>query len=340
MVLAVSVPRKNAQKLKRYLQNRGVFDSSHSPVARGDRILFPVTKQVVGLRAFSARMSRARLLRAPVQKRSLREFVASLLPAGSRVARASFEAVGSILVLELDTSLRAQEKNIGAYLLAVHPSAKTVVAKASAHRGKYRVQAYRYIAGARSFETVHVEHGLRMAVDLRASYFTPRWGDERMRIARQIRAGEDVLVLFSGVAPYPLVFSRHTRARSIVGVEMNPAAHAYALRNVAVNRAGNVTLLRGDARRVLPRLNRTFDRIVMPLPASACSFLGAAARVLRRRGVIHCYAFCRDEDVAQLRLRIVAELKKAGRAARMLRVVRCGQHAPRVFRVCADVLVS
>jgi tRNA G37 N-methylase Trm5 len=50
-----------------------------------------------------------------------------------------------------------KEKQVAKYLLSIHPSVKTILAKASAHKGIYRLQSYRFVAGVKSFETVYIE---------------------------------------------------------------------------------------------------------------------------------------------------------------------------------------
>ena len=65
--------------------------------------------------------------------------------------------------------------------------------------------------------------------------------------------------------------SKNSPAKHIVGIEKNPIGHKYALENLRLNTkiAGKIELLKGDVRKVAPKLKKKFDRILMPLPKSA-----------------------------------------------------------------------
>jgi tRNA G37 N-methylase Trm5 len=81
---------------------------------------------------------------------------------------------------------------------------------------------------------------------------------------------------------------------------------------------------------------RKFDRILMPLPKSAGDFIGTALLAARKGTIIHFYSFLREDDFAGAERIVGAACRKAGRKWRKLALVKCGQHAPRTFRVCLD----
>ena len=74
-----------------------------------------------------------------------------------------------------------------------------------------------------------------------------------------------MLVMFSGCAPYPIVIAKNAKPAEIAAVELNPVAYDYAVENVKLNKANNVTLFEGDVNEVVPILHKKFDRILMPL---------------------------------------------------------------------------
>ena len=43
-------------------------------------------------------------------------------------------------------------------------------------------------------------------------------------------------------------------------------AHKYAIENVKLNKLENVKLYLGDVKQVLPRIRKSFDRVLMPCP--------------------------------------------------------------------------
>jgi len=81
-------------------------------------------------------------------------------------------------------------------------------------------------------------------------------------VAKQVKKNERILVMFSGIAPYPVVFAKNTEAKKIVGVEWNPTAHKFAEKNIIINKVQDkVEVIKGDVRKIVPKLKK-FDRIV------------------------------------------------------------------------------
>ena len=161
----------------------------------------------------------------------------------------SFDIIGGVAILEIPDELRKKEKLIAGEFLKLFRQAKTVVKKSGIHYGKYRRQKLTVIAGEKTKIAECKEAGIVMKVDLENCYFSSRLGSERLRIAQQIKPGEKVLVMFSGVAPYPLVIARNSKADVIYGVELNPVAHKFAEKNVVLNNLGQkIILFKGDVK--------------------------------------------------------------------------------------------
>ncbi len=159
-----------------------------------------------------------------------------------------------------------------------------------------------------------------------------------MRIAQLIQPGEEVLVMFSGAAPYPLVIAKNAPVRKVHGIERNPFAHQYGAENVALNNLQDkITLHYGDVREIMPTLPQTFDRIVIPLPKTGEEFLDLALPKTKPRGMIHLYAFLNETEIkrhAAIIRKLCTTLKHP---VKIIRAVKCGQFSPGVFRVCFDL---
>lgn len=249
----------------------------------------------------------------------------------------SFDIVGSVAILEIPDELKKKEKLIAEEFLKLFKQAKTVVKKTGIHYGKYRRQKLAVIAGEKTKIAECKEAGITMKVDLENCYFSSRLGSERLRIAQQIKPGEKILVMFSGVAPYPLVLARNSRACVIYGVELNPVAHKFAEKNVALNKLGHkIILFKGDVTKVVPKLKEKFDRILMPMPKTALTFLQTAFKVAKKGTIIHFYSFGREDEFAGVVEKIKKECKKHKKKCKILKVAKAGQYAPYVFRVCVD----
>lgn len=196
------------------------------------------------------------------------------------------------------------------------------------------------IVGEDTRETTVMENGVRLRVNVETAYYSVRMSTERARIAKLVKLGERILCLFSGIGPYPVIFSRHTEASEIVGIEINPAAHELAVENVAKNRCLNVRLICGDAHEVLPKLAETkekFDRITMPLPHTADEFLDSVMSVSHPGTVIHFYTFLEDGAFNSAIPRLREACSRNGFELARYDVVKVGQHSPRVWRICVDL---
>jgi len=252
----------------------------------------------------------------------------------------SFDVVGSIAVIEIPPELKKKEKVIAETMVKLFKPVKTVVKKSGIHYGKYRRQKLEVIGGENTKVAEYKESGVRMKVDLEKCYFSSRLGTERLRIAKQVKKGEKVLVMFSGVAPYPLVIARNAEPDVVYGVELNPVAHRYAEENVKLNKLQDkIKLCKGDVIEVVPQLKKKFDRILMPMPKTSLTFLETAFKAAKKDTIIHFYTFGREEEFQEIRSKIKEECRNHKKKCRIIRTVKAGQYAPGVFRVCVDFKV-
>lgn len=269
------------------------------------------------------------LLRKKLTKKEL-----NLLPS-------SYDIVGSILVFaDFPDELKKKEKIIGEALMGLHKNIKTVCKKTGKYSGKYRLPKLKIIAGEKTKETLYKENNITLKLDVEKVYFSSRSSTERKRIFEQVKKNESVLVMFSGAAPYPIVISKNTKAKEIVSIEINPAAHQYALENLKLNKIKNIKLILGDVKKETVKLKKRFDRILMPLPKGAEDYLGLALKKIKKNGVIHLYTFSKENEYYKTTDLIKKECEKTKKKCKIIDIVRCGQFSPRVFRVCFDFKVK
>ena len=271
----------------------------------------------------------------------LKEFLKNkLTKKEAELVPASFEVVGDIAIIEIPLELEKKEKIIGEALLNLHKNIKVVCKKDGIHTGIYRRQKLKIIAGERRKETLYKENNARIKLHVQDVYFSSRLSTERKRIYEQVKKGEDVLVMFSGCAPYVVTIAKNTEAKSVYGIEINPIAHKYGEENIKLNKLANVTLINGDVRLIAPALKIKFDRIAMPLPMTGENFLDSALSLIKDKGIIHFYDF-KDEDSFKISENKVKEAcKTANKKCRILNLVKCGQVGKRNYRICIDFKVN
>ncbi len=334
MVRAVKIALSDAQQTKQDLQS---FLSRDFYVKKEDGyIYFPVIESYTGETVDVSLRPRSTPTRAIPFKEALQDI---LTPEELSFAKTAYEVVGSIAIIEVPDDLLAKEKEIGQCLLSSNPKIKTVLRKLGGHQGTFRSQDMKVIAGVPTTVATSKESNTKITYDVTDMYFSARLATERKRIYRQVKEGEEVLVMFSGAAPYVVVLAKNSPAKSVVGVEINPSAHEFALQNITQNKIKNASVHCGDARVVLPTLNQTFDRIIMPLPKTAETFLDCALAVAKENATIHLYGFYHEDEFEKAYEHIDAYCKQANRNYTLLSTTKVGQQSPRTYRICVDFSV-
>ncbi len=264
----------------------------------------------------------------------LKDALKGRLPAKElRLVPTSFDVVGSIAIFsDFPQALARKEKIIAEKLMELNKNVKTVAKKIKMHKGRYRTKKIKIIAGEGTKETLHKENGAIIKLDVEKCYFSPRLSNERLRIARLVKPNEKVLVMFSGIAIYPMVIAKNSDAREIYGIELNPIAHKYAVENIKLNKIKNIQLIKGDAKKEIKKIKAKFDRIVMPLPKSADRYLESALKVAKKNATVHFYDFQAEGEFEKS----VDKIKKKVKKFKVLNIVGCGQSSPRMHRVCVD----
>ncbi|MBI2102643.1 class I SAM-dependent methyltransferase family protein [Candidatus Woesearchaeota archaeon] len=330
---------QNAQAVKEFLVKKQVVHPDFLPLKELGYIYFPITKKMA---VPKAKVVQTKITFPPREKpRTVDDLLKNKLSKEElELLPRSQEIVGHILILEIPEELTSKEKLIAEAYLNINRQIDTVVRKEGIHSGEFRTRTVRILAGKKSKETVHKESGVDIKLHLEKTYFSARSGNERLRITKMIKPGEDVLVMFSGAAPYPLVFARNSDARQIYGIELNPLAHAYAHENIHLNRLEHkITLHNGNVLTILPKLKRKFDRIAMPLPKTGEDFLPIALSKVKPKGIIHLYSFLDEKDIQLYAQKIKDIARRSNHPVRVLRSVQCGQFSPGTFRVCFDLKV-
>ena len=236
----------------------------------------------------------------------------------------SYDIIGDIIILDERAKVNAKS------LLKKYKNVKVILKKAGIHKGEYRTQKLKYLAGEKRKETIYKESGCSFKLDVEKCYFSPRLSNERLRVLKQVKKNESILVMFSGVCPYGIIIAKHKPVKEIYAIEVNPVAHKYAEENVKLNKLKNIKLIKGDVKKVLPKIKNKFDRIIMPLPKDAPSYLKLAKKKLKKSGTIHLYTFFKSPDINKQN-KFLKNLN--------IKLIRCGDYSPHIYRVCIDIKI-
>ncbi len=251
------------------------------------------------------------------------------------------DIIGNIAIVKFDRESKlSDKKRLGGGLLKENKSLTTILEKSGKFKGRLRKLKTKYIAGLDSREALYKENACVFRLNVDACYFSPRLSGERLEIAKKVKSGENVLVMFSGVAPYPVVIAKHSRAKKILGIELSKECNKYALQNIKRNKLQDkVEIIRGDVRKIVPKAKEKFDRIVMPRPNLKDSFLDIAFKKIKKNGIMHYYGFYLESESGKLKELINEEAGKAGKRIRILKVKKAGDIGMKKYRYRADFKV-
>ena len=250
----------------------------------------------------------------------------------------SFDVLGTVAVVRFPLDFKkAEKKKFAEKLLKEQKVIKTVLEKKGKIKGRLRKIQTNYLAGEKTKEVLYKENNCVFRFQIDNTYFSPRLSNERKEIAELIKKGDEVLVMFAGVAPLPIVIAKNSKAKKIISNEINREANKYAQLNIELNKVKDrIVLLPGDIKRVAEKLNKKFDVIAMPRPQLKDTFLRQAFKLSKKGTRIFYYGFCGVTEKEKIVEKIKDEAKKARKNIKILQIKSAGEIAPYKIRVRVD----
>ncbi len=252
----------------------------------------------------------------------------------------AYDVVGDIVIVDIDKEILEFKDKIGYALLSLFPSINTVYRKASAVSGELRIRELEFLAGEEKCETEHIEHGIKIWVDVCKAYFSPRLGHEHKRVADKVRDNEIVVDLFTGVGPFPLHIARNIDA-TIFAVDINKAALSCLEKSMDLNNLkGKIALIYGDCRHVTDSLLEA-DRVIMNLPSKAQEYLDIVCQIIKPGGIIYFYQFVPDDEPEEKMKQILEKKLKENKFSikEIISFQKIRESAPREIHACLEVSV-
>ena len=218
--------------------------------------------------------------------------------------KTSFDTIGDIVILEIPDNLVSKKNIIGKATLDF-TKRKSIYMKKSAVHGTIRIRDLELIAGEDNPITIHKEHGARLKLNVEEVYFSPRLATERKRVSDSVCDGENILDMFCGIGPFPIIIARNNNV-NITGVDINTNAIKYFKENIKLNKVENTDAICADAREISTSFKSKFDRIIMNLPGLAYDFLDVAMNLIEDGGIINYYEFSDGYEQGTKRLKDAA----------------------------------
>lgn len=343
MVLCLKVKKELGQKAIIELKKLKLFNADFALGRTAKQLIVPVTKHPDAnfVKKYSAEILNRNLnLIKDTSPKTFKEALKGILkPEEIEKVNSSYDIIGDIAVIDFDDSLNNLETTIAWTLKRTHKNVEVVAKRGKKTEGEFRIRKIEPIVGEKRTETIHRENNISLKMDLNKVYYSSRYGPERQRLLKKVKDGENILVMFAGVGPFPIVFAKRKNV-AVWANELNPDAVFYLKENIKLNKVEKkIKIIPGDAHKEIPKLKEKFDRIVMPLPHEAHKFIKDALKVSKKGTLIHIYQFEREEKIQDMEKRILQEFKKNKANVKVLEVFRTGYFGPGINRYCLDLKV-
>lgn len=251
----------------------------------------------------------------------------------------SFDIIGKVVIVEIPENLEKHKKLIGETTLEF-TKRDSVYMKKSAIHGITRTREIEFLSGVNNPVTIHKEQKIRLKLDVTKVYFSPRLTTERKRIGDIVKDGENILDMFAGVGPFPIIIGSKHKV-NITAVDINSVAIGYLKENISLNKLkGNITPICGDINEIGENQlkNMKFNRILMNLPGTAYKFLNTAFKLVADNGIIHYYEFSESFTQGINRLNEIA--KKYNKEIEIIKTRKVRSSSPGMWQVAIDCKVN
>jgi tRNA (guanine37-N1)-methyltransferase len=217
------------------------------------------------------------------------------------------DIVGTIAILKFKTRTPWLWKKIRALqFLRQHKNVHTIVEKTEGFKGNLRIQTTKHLAGKKTKTTTYKENGCTFNYNIDETYFSPRLAQERKEIAEYIAQDKKknirILVLFAGIAPYPIIIAKkclqQKKQVKITAIELNKKAVEQGKENIKKNKVEQyITIETKDAKKITKKSYGTYDYIIMPRPKLQETFLKNTLPLTKKGTTIIYHGFGTKEQV-------------------------------------------
>lgn len=342
MVKCLKIPLKSAEPIRKKLDEYITYD--YLP-EKGRKYIYFALKQVPSNIPKGTEVINKELKKRERKPKSIKDILSSILNENElNELVSSFEVLNDIAIIEIPELLKKYEKQIGNAVMKMHKNIKTVLKKATAMEGKFRIRKVKVIAGKKTFITTYKENGCLFKLDISRMFYSTKLSTDRKRIAHLVKPKENILVPFAGYGPFAITITKHNPNTEVVGIELNPEAVKYFKENIKLNKLNNCKALLGDASKIIkqyPEYKNWADRIIMPIPKNALDFLPYVLKCAKKGTILHIYAFDSKEYPFERKIKKVETIaKKYGFKTKLLNKKIVRPYAPNVFQICLDIRVQ
>ncbi len=322
MPYALKVKKEIAEKVRRRLLKKGLLASQWSIVYDGEYLYFPLQEKIEG--SVYMDMPGRKEKESPYDK--VKKIVGDV-----NIPR-HWEKIGDVLLLPPFENYEKYGETVGAAFSQVM-GVKTVAIYHGVE-GELRIPRIEVIYGEDT-ETVHIENGIKYALDVSRVMFSSGNVEERIRMSRVDAEGEVIVDMFAGIGYFSLPLAKYGGASKIYACEKNPVAFHYLLKNIRINGVSSIVPLFGDNRKNAPK--NIADRVILGYVHTE-KFLDTGIEALKDEGgVIHYHDTFTTEERAWKPEKIVEEhASRYGFEVKIMFKRTVKSYAPHIWHVVVD----
>jgi len=249
----------------------------------------------------------------------------------------SYQGIGNIVILNLKKELWKYDKLIGNIALEKILSTKSVFRRKGFIKTEFRTPQIKFLSGVNNTVTTHKEHDIIYKIDVKQIMFSKGNLSERKRIIKQVKKGEIIIDMFSGIGYFSLGIAKFSEAKKIYAIEINPKSYEYLLENIRLNKVGNkIVPILGDSAVEAVKLGKIADRVIMGLLPSCKEYLKHAFKVVKSNGIIHYHGIAKNNEEKKLFEDVKEVFEKEGRKVKLIKKTKVKSYAPKVYHWVLD----
>ncbi len=294
-MLHIKTGKGNAEMVKKLLVKLNIFDRHNSVQQDKNFVYFPVNinnNDKLNIKKLLEKNG-SKIIDMPGLENRNNTDRTSFDALRKKINTNSYDVLGNIAIVEIrEPGIKKEEiTDFANHIMKINKSIKTILMKEGPVEGIYRIRKVGYIAGKKTYIARYIENHCLFTFDVRKTFFSVRLSYERTRIMKQVKEGENIVVMFAGIGPFAIEIAKAKPHTDIIAIEINPYAYKQMVYNIKINKTGNVIPILGDVKKVYIKFKGFADRIVMPLPKISTDFLDEVLFVAKDECIVHLYSF-------------------------------------------------
>lgn len=284
MLKCVKVHKKYGEMVRKLVIKYGLMNRNYKILVEGEYLLIPVNDQVKCKDILMRYNIDFKIVECSPPQKKITGVIRYKIP--------SHDIVGKIVIVRDKVVKEYGESEIVEILRSIYPWINAIYVK---HKTEYdyRLSKLHLIWGKEVKYVIHKEYGLKYFIDLHNVYFNPRLSTEHRLIAENVKDGEIVFDIFSGIGGFSIHIA-HLREALIYANDINPLAIYCLLKSILLNKGnlrGRIIVSIFDARDIPMYFRSSIaDRIIANLPHKSINFFETYNFLSHKNTILHLYS--------------------------------------------------